>query len=97
VRAGLAPDSFWEQVPASYNAAMGGALAARGEQAELSRDLALMTSYFAGRLAHVDWAKMPDWPQWLAAMTQPPRALTNAELIARFDALVARGHARVVN
>lgn len=84
-------------MPASYNAALRGALKAREEQASLQRDLALMTAYFGARLSLADWKKVPDWPEFLARMTTPPRALTAAEMTARFDALAARGLARRLN
>lgn len=56
-----------------------------------------MTAYFGGRLAGADWSKMPDWPGFLDRMTKPRRAPTTAELIARFEAMAARGLARSVH
>lgn len=91
MEAGLPPDAFWDQIPASYNAAMDGALRARKSDAQQRRDLALMTAYFAGQLSQSDWRKVPAWPQWLAAITTPRKKLSGAEIIARFQAMAQRG------
>jgi len=93
----LAPGEFWEQVPASYNAAMAGALKAREERFETDRTLALMTAYFGAQLHGVDWRKMPDWPTWLARMTQPRSKPTDDEILARFAAMSAAGFNVTIN
>lgn len=91
MQAGLPPDSFWEQTAATYNSAMGGAIRARDENFTLRRDLALMTAYFGGQCAQADFSKMPDWPQFLRNLTQPPRRLSSAEIVARFAAMAEAG------
>lgn len=91
MEAGLPPDAFWDQIPATYNAAMQAAMRARKAEAQQRRDLALMTAYFAGQLAQADWRKVPAWPDWLAGMTNPPKKLSGDEIIARFRAMAARG------
>lgn len=91
MEAGLPPDPFWDQIPATYNAAMQAAQRTRKAEAEQRRDLALMTAYFSGQLAGADWRKVPAWPDWLAGMTQPKKKLTSVEVIARFEAMAQRG------
>lgn len=65
---------------------------------EARRDLALMTSYFAGQMANADWAgrKVPVFSDWLATMTRPKPQNTAADRAAAFEALAARGYAVTV-
>ena len=76
---------------------MGGALRARAERFEADRTLALMTAYFSGMLAQAEWKKMPAFGAWLNSLTKPPRANSNAEIIARFEAMAAAGFDVTVN
>lgn len=87
----MPPGHFWDEIPATARAAIRGASRAREEDFTLRRDTALMTAYFAGALAQADWQKMPDFNQWLRQLTQPPRKLTNAEIVARFEAMASAG------
>lgn len=89
--AGLPPEDFWEQVPATYAAAMRGALEARSDRFEAERNLALINAYVGAQLSRADWDKMPPLDRWIKRMTEPPRTSSNTEIIAYFEALAQSG------
>lgn len=73
---------------------MRGALKARRERFEADRTLALMGAYFAAQLGQCDWraSRIPNnFADWHDQMTKPRRALSDGEIIARFEAMAMAG------
>ncbi len=64
----------------------------REAEARTARDLALLTAYYAARLAAVDFRKagIETFPKFRAGF-EAPRALSREEVWARLDAMAARG------
>jgi uncharacterized protein YukE len=80
----LSPDLFWEQTPATFNAAIRGRQDA--EQGEWER--ALFIAYHSAVFQRAD--KLKTFSHYLAGM-RPQRKLTADEVLARFDAMAAAG------
>jgi hypothetical protein len=70
---------------------MAGMLRRRRSDDEAHRNFALMTAYFGGLVPHADPKKLPPFDQWLAALTGKARKLSREEVMARLDAMAARG------
>lgn len=58
-------------------------------KAKQARNLALLTAYWAGRLARADFDKLGSFGAFLDKFEN--RKLTRAEVIHRLDAMAARG------
>jgi hypothetical protein len=71
---------------------MAGALRRRKSDDEAARNFALMNAYFGGILPNAAYPrKLPPFNEWLARMTGKRRQLSREEVMARLDAMAARG------
>lgn len=77
-------------MPETYNAAMEGRARAAKADAELRRDLAILSGYIAGAYSQGDLKKMPKLDKLLREF-RPKQPLTQAEIIARLDRMADRG------
>lgn len=64
----------------------------REAEAKAARDLALLTAYYAARLANIDFRKagLDSFAKFRAGF-EAPRPLSREEVWARLDAMAARG------